>query len=58
MASTDKDGMARYFLVNGEAGHAFMVHYDLHLRGNIRRIFPVVKENSDGGRAYQQREGR
>jgi hypothetical protein len=50
--------MARYFLVNGEAGHAFMVHYDLHLRGNIRRIFPVVKENSDGGRAYQQREGR
>jgi hypothetical protein len=47
-------------LFPGEKGFRtrFHIHYDLHLRSNIRRIFPVVKENSDGGRSNQKREGR
>jgi hypothetical protein len=57
MVSTDKDGMACYFLVAGEVGHAFIIHDDLHLKDNIRRLFPVVKENSDPRKVASEKSG-
>jgi hypothetical protein len=36
----------------------FHIYPDVHLSGNIRIIFPLVKENSDGRRPNQKREGR